>query len=306
MSYNFIRLKVADIIIEIKSSFPRERMNLSEENAWFREYFSNFIYRGRILPHIRINLSVVAKLPEDKKALPMFVVVHPGDRTKNWRILKKGKDYIYRDDLKNRLKVGFVNRDFNRARLYILPKPKKGFVWSPVDAVYDFVQVILINYLSLRKIGFFIHGAGVRDVGGEGFMFVGKSTSGKTTLAREWNSYSKARVLNDDHIIVRRIRKKLFMYGSPWCGEYKGYKGMPQRVVINKLFFIFKNPRNAFLPISPSAAFKLLYPNIFPNFWDKKSLFNIVALCQDLVENTACFNLGLIKDKSVISFVRSI
>ena len=114
-------------------------------------------------------------------------------------------------------------------------------------------------------------------------------------------------VLNDDRIIVRKNDGKFFIYGAPWHGEFGDY--LASRIdsaPIDKLFFIHHAPRNNVRHIREKEAFNSLYPAIFPTFWDKGCLENIVSFCQDLVEGTPCFSLGFVNDRRVIDFVRRI
>lgn len=304
---NKIRLRIAGIIIELTSQFPQERITKEEENAWFKQYFSNFIYDGYNNPDIRIEVEVVESLPRVRQADSVFRVFHPQDRTENWRIIKKNSQYIYTTPAKDKEQVVYFNHSFDWAYAYVLPKKDKGKVWNVADLIYDFLQVLFINYFAQRKLGIFLHGAGIRDNNAKGLVFMGKSGAGKTTLARTWHKHSRAEILNDDHIIVRKVREGYFIYGSPWCGEFRGFQGSYiGRAALDKLFFIYQHPDNTVKAISSAEAFKLLYPNIFPNFWNKKLTENIIFLGLDLVKNVPSLSLGLMKSKNIIPFVRSI
>ncbi len=198
-----------------------------------------------------------------------------------------------------------VNKTFDKVTAYLLPKQNKGLVWNITDIIYDFLQVLLINYFAQRNSGIFTHSVGIKDVDGKGLLFAGKSGAGKSTTARLWHKHSKAMVLNDDRIIVRKVNGKFFIHGSPWHGEFSDYLGSRiETALLKKLFFIHHSPKNIATQIPPKPAFNLLYPALFPTFWDKECLENIAAFCDDLVKNVSCFNLGFAKDKSVIGFVR--
>jgi len=200
-----------------------------------------------------------------------------------------------------------VNQAFDRVSAYLLPKKDKGRVWNSADIVYDFLQVLLINYFALNKKGVFVHSMGVKDTDGNGLLFAGESGAGKSTAARLWHKYSKATVLNDDRIIVRKLEGKFFIYGSPWHGDFSDYlETHIGSAPLDKLFFISHAPENTAQRISKKEAFNLLYPALFPTFWDKGWLENVVSFCQDLVMNVSCFKLGLLNNETVIEFVRKI
>lgn len=302
-----VKVKIADVVIQLQSDFSLEQLNARKQKLQFAERFNNFLYEDEAKPDIIIKVNIVDKLPEIRKARDVFIAHHPDDGSENWRLLKKRNSYIYKCPLKSKQQIMFINETFNKVNAYFLPKKDKGRVWSLTDIIYDFLQVLLINYFSLNKKGIFIHGIGVRDLDGRGLLFAGKSGAGKSTTARLWHKHSRAMVLNDDRIIVRKLQQKFFIYGSPWHGEFSDYlKSHIESAPITKLFFIYHSPKNTVRRISDKGAFSLLYPALFPTFWDKNCLENIVSFCQDLVKTIPCFKLGFVNNKKVIAFVRKI
>jgi hypothetical protein len=303
----FVKLRIADIIIQMYSRFALEKLSKEEERLQMLERFKNFLYKGRQKPHILIEVEILDKLPNAPKAKPIFITYHFQDGSENWRLLKKGKGYIYRSPLQDKKQVMLVNENFDRVTAYLLPKKDKGKVWNISDIIYDFLQVLLINYFSQRNQGIFTHAVGIRDLGKKGLLFTGKSGCGKSTTARLWYKHSKAMVLNDDRIIVRKIKGKFFIYGCPWHGDFSDYlSSRIESAHLTKLFFIHHAPKNIVRPILERQAFQLLYPAMFPAFWDKMCLENIVSFCYDLVRSVPCFSLGFVNNKKIIDFVRDI
>ncbi|MFH1201780.1 MAG: hypothetical protein V1674_02690 [Candidatus Omnitrophota bacterium] len=302
-----IKLKIADIIIQMQSIFTPEHLSQEEEKRQIASRFNNFFYRGSQDPDILINVEIQDKSPQIHNTKPLFITRHFDSGDENWRILKKGQSIIYKCPLKDKKQVMVVNKKFDRVIAYLLPKKDKERAWNITDIIYDFLQVLLINYFALRKLGIFTHAIGVKDLDGKGLLFAGKSGAGKSTTARLWHKHSKVMVLNDDRIIVRKNNGNFFIYGSPWHGEFGDY--LASRIdsaPIDKLFFIHHAPRNNVRRIRVKEAFNSLYPAIFPTFWDKGCLENIVSFCQDLVENIPCYSLGFVNDRRVIDFVRRI
>ena len=222
-------------------------------------------------------------------------------------MLKRRKGYIYSCPLEEKKQVMLVNETFDRVTAYLLSKKGKGQVWKTTDIIYDFLQVLLINYFSQRNQGIFTHSVGVKDLDNQGLLFTGKSGCGKSTTARLWHRHSQAMVLNDDRIIVRKNNGKFFIYGCPWHGEFSDYlSSRIESARLAKLFFIHHSSKNIVKPILEKTAFQLLYPAMFPVFWDKENLSNIVSFCQDLVKSVPCFSLGFVNNKRIIKFVRRI
>lgn len=299
-----IKLRIADIIIDIQSRFRLELFTEEEQKSLVAERFNNFFYEGNQKPDILIKVEVTDRLP-DASGETIFVTTHFQDGRENWRLLKKGNAYVYKSSLEDKEQLMFVNRTFDRVTAYLLPKKNKDLVWNITDIIYDFLQVLLINYFALKNQGIFTHSIGVKDSGGKGLLFTGKSGAGKSTTARLWHKHSKAMVLNDDRIIVRKLNGKFFIYGSPWHGEFSDYLASRiESAPLEKIFFIHHSSKNTSRRIFHKEAFNLLYPALFPTFWDKKCLENIVYFCQDLIKNVPCHSLGFVKDKKVIEFVR--
>ena len=272
-----VKLKIADIIIEMQSRFGLEPLTKEEQETRVAQRFNNFFYNGRQKPHIRIKVEIVDKLPKIYNTKHIFVTYHFQDGSENWRLLKKDNTYIYKSPLKEKKQLMLVNKTFDRVTAYLLPKKQKGWVWRIEDIIYDFLHVLLINYLALHKKGIFVHSIGVKDLDGKGLLFAGKSGCGKTTTAKLWYKHSRAMILNDDRIIVKKLNGKFFIYGSPWHGEFSDYLySKIDSAPLEKLFFIYHAPYNTVSQISQRAAFNWLYPALFPTFWDKYSLENIV------------------------------
>ena len=302
-----VKLKIADIIIKMESSFKYEKMTEEEKKASHSERYNNFFYYGKDRLDVFIKVKIVKKLPQISCAKHMFTTFHFQDGSANWKLYKKGNIYIYKTPLEGKLQLMLVNKTFDRVTAYVLPKKEKGWVWNSTDIVYDFLQVLLINHFALKNKGIFTHSIGVKDLDGSGLLFNGKSGAGKSTTARIWYKHSKAMVLNDDRIIVRKMKGKFLIYGSPWHGEFSDYlDSRIESAFLKKIFFIHHAKENHARKLSPKDAFRLFYPALFPTFWDKRCLENVVSFMQDLIKNVPCYRLGFVNNKKVIDFVRRI
>ena len=313
-----ISLKIADIIIKMQSKSFLQPFDFKDKMD-FR--FRNFLYQGKKEPEITVDVNIVKKLPQFSDAKTLFVTYHFQDGSENWRLLRQGNSYVYKSPLEDKKQVMLVNRGFNKVKAYLLPKKKdkvsnekerelvkkyNGFFWNVTDIIYDFLQVLLINYLAvIKKDGIFTHSMGIKDTDQQGLLFTGKSESGKTTLAKLYHKHSKDLVLNDDRIIIRRMKNNFYIYGSPWHGEFSDYlDSRVDRAKLKSILFLQKAKGNSIKPISLSKAFKFLYPAMFPTFWDRRGTEMITAFLSDLLSKVSCFRLKFKNDKSVIGFIR--
>ncbi len=212
-----------------------------------------------------------------------------------------------------------INEEFTEVKAYMLVKRNlgmvpnrqigelilrlEGAVWYLTDLVYNFLQVLLINYFAQRKEGVIIHSA----VSGRGYAFVGKSGTGKSTITRLWHRYSEALILNDDRIIVCKSKNKFLIYESPWYGEFSDYSvKQVSSVVLEGVFFIYHATQNKIRQISRKEFIRFIYPKLFLTFWDKKYIENIILFCEDMKYRLPFYELGFMNDKNIISFVRKI
>ncbi|MFZ5800319.1 MAG: hypothetical protein ACOY3D_02940 [Candidatus Omnitrophota bacterium] len=302
-----IKLRIADKIIQMQSDFLLKRLTREERQARRSERYDNFSYRGKTAADILIEVKIVERLPEFPGARPVFITYHFQDGEENWRMQKYGKDYIYRCSLQSKRQVMLVSRNFDHVTAYLLPGWDGKKVWDSADIIYDFLQVLLINYFALNKKGIFTHSFGVKDLNGKGLLFAGKSRAGKSTAARIWHRHSGAMVLNDDRIIVLKQNGRFFIHGSPWHGNFSDYLASRiESAHLDKMFFIHHASKNRVRAVDGKTAFRLLYPAMFPTFWDKGFLENVASFCQDLVGSVPCYILGFVKDKRVIDFVRNV
>lgn len=302
-----VKLKIAGTIIEARSQYGLEQPKKEELQQVNEARFKNFFYSGKQKPHVKIIIKIVDKIPVVRNTQPVFITYHFQDGTENWRLMRTGSSYIYKSPLEGKEQLMVVNKTFDEVTAYVLRKKGKSKVWRIDDLIYDFLQVLLINYLALRKEGIFVHSVGIKDLDGRGLIFAGKSGCGKTTTAKLWDSHSRAMILNDDRIIVRKVKGKFLIYGSPWHGEFSDYlQSRIESAVLQRLFFIYHAPKNTVRNVFQKKAFNLLYASLFPAFWEKASLENIVSLGYDLISSVPCFRLGFVKDKKIIDFVRKI
>jgi len=302
-----IRLNIAEVIILLRSDFALLQWSKKEQKE--RDYgrFLNFFYHGKRKPQLVIEVRVTDVLPRTKGGQDKFITHHYEDGQENWRLKKKRGGYIFQSLVKDKEIVAFINKRFSRACAYLLPKSAKGLAWDIADITDDFLHVLLINYLALNSLGFFAHGVGIRERDGKGRLFCGKSGAGKSTTAKLWFRHSRAMILNDDRVIVRKRAKGFFLYSAPWHGEFSAnFKRRLCPAALKELFFIYHHKKNIAKKISPQQAFSLLYSTTFPAFWDEDMLNKTAGLCANVVQRVSCCHLGFVNDRKVIPFVRNI
>ncbi len=294
---NTISLKIADVVVTFQSAFAQEKSP--------DERFQRFFYRGPRRPDILIDVRVVAELPKPKKGVTRYVTYHPDNQEENWRILETRDRYIYSCPIEEKRQVAFINKAFSRVTAYLVVKEDKGSCWNVTDLIYDFLQILLISYLAHRKAGLMMHAVGIRDENTMRLLFAGRSGCGKSTMARLWFYNTKAKVLNDDRVIMRFIKGKCRIFGSPWHGDFRDYlKTRGESAALESLFFIHHSRKNHVRPVPRAFVVRSLYPSIIPVFFSPGLTRNFAFLCEKTAFQLPCFGLGFRKGKKVIRFVR--
>ncbi len=225
------------------------------------------------------------------------------DSGSTWALYRDQGKYVLQDSTfdsdppPNRLVI--LESDFKSGDIYNIDELNQNFLTDPLG--YPLNQVLMILLLSRCK-GLMLHACGIDDRG-YGYLFLGNSGHGKSTIARLW-SENKAIVLNDDRIIVREINGELLMYGTPWPGDFKevSSKGLP----IRKLFFLRHGEKNSAVPKKGREAVLMLLTRCFPPIWDKKGMEYTMGLCHRLVHKIPCYEFSFEPDRKIVDFVKNI
>jgi hypothetical protein len=160
-------------------------------------------------------------------------------------------------------------------------------------------QILMILLLSLDK-GMIFHACGIDDRG-SGYLFLGNSGDGKSTMARLWFDRN-ATVLNDDRIVVRENEGAFWMYGTPWHGDLKELS--PNGLPIQKIFFLRRGEDNGAVQKGGAEAASMLLTRSFPPLWDHKGMAFTMGLCHHLVNKIQCCELSFVPNAGIVDFIR--
>ena len=166
---------------------------------------------------------------------------------------------------------------------------------------YPLDELIVNNFLA-RGRGLEVHACGISDSKGQGHLFVGQSTAGKTTMAKLWENVPGTTILSDDRIILRRMEGRIWMYGTPWHGE--AMLASEARAPLNRIYFLEKGLKNELIGQKTSNSISRLFTCSFPPFYNRDALDFTLAFLEDVVKNVPCTGLKFIPDKSVVEFLR--
>ncbi|MDD5129960.1 MAG: hypothetical protein PHS66_02765 [Candidatus Omnitrophica bacterium] len=171
-----------------------------------------------------------------------------------------------------------------------------------INPLLPLMGPILVSSLLYTKNAVLFHSCGVVDKG-VGFIFLGHSGYGKTTTANLWIK-SGAMLLNDDKVIIRKINKKFWIFGTPWFGKFRNVS--PSGAPLKGIFFLKHGKANKATRVSSSQAVSLLISRSHAPLWDNCAYQKSIDLCGQIVKNIPCYELEFVPDNTAVNFVRAL
>lgn len=133
---------------------------------------------------------------------------------------------------------------------------------------------------------------------GKGFMFLGKSGTGKSTHSSLWmKNIPGSDLLNDDNPAVKISAdgNVATVYGTPWSGKTPCYRNLS--VPVGAIVRLEQYPENIINKESPLQAYASLLSSCSTMIWDKPSYDLILNTLNSLVKIIPVFHLRCLPDR---------
>jgi hypothetical protein len=195
--------------------------------------------------------------------------------------------------------VGHFSSDYRSGEIYIT-KSKREPAKYVFPLSYPLGELLMTSLLGTGY-GIMLHSCGVID-DGNGMVFAGVGSSGKTTTARLWNNNPGVRVINDDHTILRKINDQFRVYGTPWHGQ-EGI-ALAEDAPLKKLFILKHAQSNQAERLSPAQAVAAILVRTFAPLWSASAMDFTLQFLDELCHSVPCYELGFIPDQSAVEYVR--
>ena len=135
---------------------------------------------------------------------------------------------------------------------------------------------------------------------GLGYLFLGKSGTGKSTHARLWLKYIEGTELfNDDNPVVRLFekdgKKVAIAYGSPWSGKTPCYKNV--KFEMGAFVLLSQAPFNKISPLKGVSAYAAVLPSISGMRWDREIADGLHQTQNGLASNVPMWYLECLPDE---------
>ncbi len=217
-----------------------------------------------------------------------------------WRLHKSKQGTVLvmgqRSEYPSRIVI--VDKDFQKIDVFINPS-------TPLPTSQNFLlgtlgQLLMVCLLAQGR-GLMAHACGI-DHHGKGYLFVGNSGRGKSTMAWLWAGHGI--ILNDDRIVVRYKKGRFWIFGTPWHGDYTQVS--PRGVPLDKIFFLHHSNHHSLVPVTIVPAVSMILTRSFPPLWEKKGMSFALDFVARLTDAVPCFNLGFVPDISVLDFIQCV
>ena len=129
-----------------------------------------------------------------------------------------------------------------------------------------------------------------------GYLFLGKSGTGKSTHSSLWLKHIEGtELLNDDNPVVRIVDGTARVYGSPWSGKTPCYRNV--EMPIGGFVELSQAPRNEIARLKGVRAYAALLPSISGMRWDSQIAEGLHETENLLAQHVPVWHLDCLPDR---------
>ncbi|MBE0678609.1 MAG: hypothetical protein IH592_07575 [Bacteroidales bacterium] len=155
---------------------------------------------------------------------------------------------------------------------------------------------LLLYFLSSAAGDIMIHGSGT-VCGGRGWIFTGRSGSGKTTVAGIFDRAGD-RVIHDDRLILRKEEDGWVMHSTP---VYRNDE--PRSAAVDRLWSIAHGRSNISTPVTGAEAVAMVMSNCVQQNRDREAALRLAAAVEELVSSVRVSRLSFMPDGSLRDYL---
>lgn len=171
----------------------------------------------------------------------------------------------------NRIIAVMVHNDELKENRIFVDREAGGLALAA--AVNNAVMLMYAFYTSCMDT-LLIHAAAVscRDRNGDGlkgYVFLGRSGTGKSTHSRLWlKNIEDCELMNDDNPVLRITPEGVMVYGSPWSGKTPCYKNVV--LPLGGIVRLMQAPQNEIKRLGGIEAYAALVPSASSMKWKRE------------------------------------
>lgn len=158
---------------------------------------------------------------------------------------------------------------FVAGRLLCEPDYKHAVLTTAGERSFGLNNSLMVLYaLSTARLQTALFHSSVTSYRGKGYMFLGKSGTGKSTHSSLWLKYIEGtELMNDDNPVVRIIDGQPWVFGSPWSGKTPCYRNV--KAPVGAIVRLRQAPKNEIRRLKGVEAYVAVVPSISGKRWDK-------------------------------------
>jgi hypothetical protein len=159
--------------------------------------------------------------------------------------------------------------------------------------------LMLLFAMATARLGTALFHAAVVSHEGQGYMFLGKSGTGKSTHAQLWLEHIEGtELVNDDNPVVRDG----VVYGSPWSGKTPCYRNVSYP--LGGIVLLSQAPYNQIRRLGGIEAYTALVASISGQRWNSRIADGLHQTENALVTNVPVWHLECLPDEEAARLCR--
>ena len=163
-----------------------------------------------------------------------------------------------------------------------------------LDFAMSNALMLLYTYKTAPYDTLMVHASVIASDGG-GYMFLGKSGTGKSTHSRLWlENVAGTALLNDDNPVVRVNGEDVIVYGTPWSGKTPCYKN--ENVPLKAFVRLSQAPYNRIERLPLLNSYASLLPSCSCMRWDRASTDVLHSAVEKVVSKVGGWHLECLPD----------
>lgn len=162
----------------------------------------------------------------------------------------------------------------------------------------DPLHELWTSFLLMRGRGLLVHGLGVLN-NGKVSLFVGKSGTGKSTLANVFKEAGIGEILSDDRLVLRPTENGYQVFGTPWHGEARFASAGVGR--LDAIYFLEQSPMSQILPLGANEIVSRFFSVCFIAGWPRQEGMQfILDSCAEVAQRVPSFRLRFTPDSKTL------
>lgn len=183
-----------------------------------------------------------------------------------------------------------VSQDYSNAVVYV----PRAYAEKLTEFALSNAMMLLYTFRTTPHDTLLVHASVIENDGG-GYMFLGRSGTGKSTHARLWlENIEDSDLLNDDNPIIRITDGKAYVYGSPWSGKTPCYKN--RQIPLKSVVRLSQAPYNRITRQAPLQAYASLMPSCSCMRWDHNSVEALHKTVEKVIMQVPGWHLECLPD----------